>query len=108
MVKKILFFIVFIQPLLMIAQQDYFTFKNDQKKIFVEFDNSGGLIIVPIELNGTKLNFMLDTGASKNIIYNLNGIDSLEIKKGKQFKLKGYGNRNGVNAYVSDNNVLKL
>ncbi|WP_105018445.1 aspartyl protease family protein [Nonlabens tegetincola] len=108
MVKKILFFIVFIQPLLMIAQQDYFTFKNNQKKIFVEFDNSGGLIIVPIELNGTKLNFMLDTGASKNIIYNLNGIDSLEIKKGKQFKLKGYGNRNGVNAYVSDNNVLKL
>ncbi|GAK97269.1 hypothetical protein JCM19294_1315 [Nonlabens tegetincola] len=49
----------------MIAQQDYFTFKNDQKKIFVEFDNSGGLIIVPIELNGTKLNFMLDTGAPK-------------------------------------------
>ena len=58
--------------------QGKFILKNKASSSKIKFELINNLIVFPVEVNGVKLSFLLDTGVSKPIIFNsLEGIDTL-------------------------------
>lgn len=76
------------------------------KKESLSFNSSANLIIIPATVNGTKMNFILDTGSSKSVIFDLTGVDSLNIKKGRVVKYRGLGSEFFFEAYYSPENEI--
>lgn len=88
------------------SQRDFNLSSSGKDKI--RFDLIGDLIIIPVELNGVKLSFVLDTGVSNPILFNLTNIDSIQIKKVETIFLRGLGGGDPLEAVKSKNNHLKI
>ncbi|MFD2291660.1 aspartyl protease family protein [Mariniflexile gromovii] len=89
--------------------QDNFIIQNKHKSDKIKFQLINNLIIVPVEINGVTLSFLLDTGVSKPIIFNyLNVSDTLKIKNTESIFLRGLGEGESVEALKSSNNILKI
>ncbi len=89
--------------------QGKFTIQNKKKSDKIHFQLINNLIIIPVEVNGIKLSFILDTGVSKTIIFNyLNISDSLKIKDPEPIYLRGLGDGDSVEALKSKNNIFEI
>ncbi|WP_242132763.1 retropepsin-like aspartic protease [Aestuariivivens marinum] len=89
--------------------QGKFTVQNKNKSDKVRFKFINNLIVFPVEINGVELSFLLDTGVSKPIIFNiLNISDSLKIKDTELIQLRGLGDGETVEALKSTNNVFRI
>jgi hypothetical protein len=89
--------------------QGKFTIQNKKKSDKIHFQLINNLIIIPVEVNGIELSFILDTGVSKTIIFNyLNVSDSLIIKDLEPIYLRGLGEGESVEALKSRNNIFKV
>ena len=74
--------------------QGEFIVQNKRKSDKIHFKFINNLIVIPVEINGVELSFLLDTGVSKPIIFNfLNLSDSLKIKNTERIYLRGLGRR---------------
>lgn len=85
-------------------------FRLDSSKKYEEihFESVGNLIFLPIEVNGVALNFVLDSGVNKTVIFNLAEADSLEVNDTQEIYLKGLGEKEPFKAIVSRNNSVRL
>ncbi len=85
-------------------------FHISQKKKFekVKFELVNNLMVVPVELNGSKLRFILDTGVSSPILFNLTEQDSIQINKVSQISLRGLGEGEPIEALRSVENTFKI
>ena len=89
--------------------QDKFVIQNKKQSDKIRFKSVNNLIIIPVEINGVTLSFLLDTGVSKPIIFNfLNVSDSLKIKNTTTIHIRGLGGGDTVEALKSTNNVFKI
>lgn len=88
---------------------DGFQFHRASKKRYiVPFTNYNNLIIIEAELNGNKMNLLLDTGVDKTILFGIEG-DEEEIKKNSEkILIKGVSGKKITYAYKNDNNRLKI
>jgi len=90
-----------------LSAQGKFFFNNDvSEKIHFEFISN--LIIIPLEINNVTLSFLLDTGVSRPILFNLTERDSLELKDTKSFYLRGLGGDGQLKALKSSYNRFKI
>jgi len=74
----------------------------------LKFELINNLIIVPIEINGTELTFILDSGVSKPILFNLSESDSVPINNVSEITIRGLGDGEPMKALSSKGNVFKL
>lgn len=89
--------------------QSKFLLPNHLNKDKINFKFVNNLIIIPVEVNGAKLSFLLDTGVRKPIIFSLfKETDSLVLKNTEIVYLKGLGEGEPVEAIKSDNNIIKI
>ncbi|WP_418602718.1 aspartyl protease family protein [Hwangdonia sp.] len=89
--------------------QGKFVIQNKKRSDRIKFKLINNLIVIPVEINGVELSFLLDTGVSKPIIFNfLNVSDTLKIKDTKKIYLRGLGEGESVEALKSRNNVFKV
>lgn len=89
--------------------QSKFVIQNKKKSDKIRFKFINNLIIIPVEINGVELSFLLDTGVNKSIIFNfVNLTDSLQIKDTETFFLRGLGEGEAIKALKSKNNILKV
>lgn len=103
-IKIILCFFVIFQSF---GQSKFVLQKGKYDKIHFELINN--LIVIPVEVNGVKLSFLLDTGVSKPIIFNfLNLTEELRINQTERIFLRGLGEGESVEALKSRNNVFKI
>ncbi len=65
-------------------------------------------MVVPVELNGSKLKFILDTGVSSPILFNITQEDSIQINKVSQITLRGLGEGEPIEALKSVENTFKI
>lgn len=65
-------------------------------------------MVIPIEVNNKKLNFILDSGVGTTILFNIQKRDSIELHNIEQVKLKGLGSEEPVDAILSTNNIFKI
>ncbi|WP_194851050.1 aspartyl protease family protein [Nonlabens antarcticus] len=106
-IKSLLITISCFGALFTYAQKG-FHLPEDVDRLSIPFAKVFNLIVVPMEVNGTPLNFILDTGASKSIIFNLGGVDSLLVAQGKVLQISGYGTSDTFEAYYSENNKINV
>lgn len=104
--KKIYFFIIFLLVSQFVFSQGNFKFLNEKKTISIPFQLANNLIIIPVELNGVKLNFLLDTGVDSTILFSLEEADSITFNDIEKIKIKGLGKGKSIDALHSKNNQL--
>ncbi|MDX1464043.1 MAG: retropepsin-like aspartic protease, partial [Marinirhabdus sp.] len=78
------------------------------RKERIKFELVNNLVIVPVELNGTKLSFLLDTGVNTSLLFSVSENDSLELKNAVSTQIRGLGEGGSIEALKSENNVLKV
>ena len=86
MYRKYLLFLIFsFSSILSIYSQKGFRFQERSKiKQRVSFRLINNLIVIPVEINGQELSFILDTGVNKTIIFNLSKSDSIGLQNPKK------------------------
>ena len=88
--------------------QGNFDFTNNLNKQSISFKLLNNLIVFPIEVNGEKLNFILDSGVGGTVLFNLNARDSIKLNNVKRVKLQGLGGEEPINAAVSRGNTFTI
>lgn len=93
-------------PLLVSGQK----FKMPRHKKFqkVRFELINNLIIIPVQINGSDLTFVLDSGVSKPILFNLSDRDSISINNVSEVTIRGLGDGEPMKALSSMGNVFSL
>lgn len=86
----------------------YFHIPGEQKFEKIHFELINNLIVVPIDVNGAKLSFILDTGVSHPILFNLADQDSIQLNNVSEIELRGLGDGDPIKALRSTGNVFKL
>ncbi|GMN11906.1 hypothetical protein MTsPCn9_32080 [Croceitalea sp. MTPC9] len=74
----------------------------------INFELINNLMIVPVEVNGSKLSFILDSGVSSPILFNLSDQDSIQINNVSKITLRGLGEGEPMEALKSTKNIFKL
>ncbi|MEM9000914.1 MAG: aspartyl protease family protein [Bacteroidota bacterium] len=85
-----------------------FVLPEGQKSQKIRFEFLNNLIIVPLKINGAELSFVLDTGVSKPILFNLSDQDSLQINEVSEITIRGLGDGEPMKALSSKHNNFEL
>ena len=85
-----------------------FAFAEGKKSAKIKFQLINNLIIFPVEVNGTPLSFILDSGVSQPIIFYLRTEDDVEIKNVSTVVIKGLGEGEHIEALKSLKNTFAL
>lgn len=80
--------------------------KESSPKIHFELVNN--LIVIPLEVNGTPLRFILDSGVKKPILFNLTDQDSVALNNVSKISLQGLGEGDPIEALRSTGNVFEI
>ncbi len=86
------------------SQRGFRFFDQNTKFQSTEFQLINNLVVIPIEINGKKLNFIFDTGVNKTIVFNSAKTDTVFFRQNEKFELRGLGTGNPVEAIISKNN----
>lgn len=108
MLKKGLLLICFLCSVVSGYCQEGFLIDKNRRSAKIKFQLVNNLIVLPVELNGVKLSFLLDTGVNTTVLLNIEPGDSLELKNAQKISLRGLGGEELIEAYRSDNNQLRL
>ncbi len=88
--------------------QDGFSLPDGKKKDRIAFEFINNLIIIPVEVNGKSLSFLLDTGVNYTLLFSLYESDSLQINNVTPVKIRGVGSGGDIDALKSVHNSVKI
>lgn len=88
--------------------QDGFRLLDHKKRDAISFKMVNNLVVIPVEVNGTPLSFLLDTGVDNTIIFSLTRNDSIELNNTRSVKLRGLGTGETITALKSENNTITI
>ncbi|MCX2719274.1 aspartyl protease family protein [Lentiprolixibacter aurantiacus] len=74
----------------------------------VRFQLINNLVIIPMEINGAELTFILDSGVSKPILFNLYDQDSLQLNNVAEITINGLGEGTPIKALSSHGNSFRV
>lgn len=98
--------LLFWVPLCGLAQ--HYSLPEGEKHEKIKFEMVNNLIIIPIEVNGVKLSFILDSGVRKPILFNLSDQDSISLNNVSEITLRGLGTGEPIKALRSSGNTFKI
>ena len=90
------------------AQDNSFKIKDNKRSERIKFELSNNLIIIPLEINGVELKFLLDSGVDKTILFSFEEVDSLMLKNTKFIKVRGLSSDEKYSAYKSTGNRIDI
>ncbi len=83
-----------------------FKFQNGRKQQTILFSQIKNLVIIPIYINGKgPFDFILDTGVNPMIVTDSTLKESLKVPYVRSVKVGGYGNFDGVDAFLGATSV---
>lgn len=74
----------------------------------VKFQLINNLIVIPVNVNGSQLSFLLDSGVTSPILFNLSGQDSVQINDVREVAIKGLGEGEPIMGLSSKGNTFKI
>ncbi|ESU25239.1 hypothetical protein FEDK69T_00040 [Flavobacterium enshiense DK69] len=101
-------FVFFLMLFKSVSGQNGFQFVSDKDKIVIPFTFVDNLIIMPVEINGTKLNMLLDSGSEPSIIFSFPENDTIQLYNTKKIKISGLGNEELAEGIFSDKNTANV
>ena len=108
MSKRALHFVIFFVGIAYYGLSQNFHISNKKKFEKIRFEQVNNLIVVPVELNGAELTFILDTGVSSPILFNLTEQDSVQINNVSEITIRGLGEGDPIKALKSTENTIKI
>lgn len=99
---------VLIFTLTMAVNAQQFNLPKGEVAEKVKFELVNNLIIVPMEINGAKLSFILDSGVKKPILFNLSDQDSIQLNNVSEINIRGLGTGDPIKALRSNGNTFKI
>jgi len=99
-------FLMYCCPMVLFSQN--YQLPPGEKFQKVKFKLVNNLIILPIEVNGAALSFILDSGVNKPILFNLSDKDSIQLNKVSEIVIKGLGEGEPIDALSSESNIFKI
>lgn len=90
------------------AQNEFKFYGSNSKSESIRFQLINNLIVIPLNINGKSLSFILDTGVNKTILFNLTKNDSIGLNDVKRLTLQGLGSGKPVEALLSKNNSFRI
>ncbi|MBS3738757.1 retropepsin-like aspartic protease [Mesohalobacter halotolerans] len=91
------------------AQDQGFQFHRDNKRSYkVNFVNFNNLIIMEVKLNGQPMNFLIDTGVDKTVVFGLKEKENILKQTSKKILIKGVSGQHKTFAYKVENNTLSI
>ncbi|RWU07652.1 aspartyl protease family protein [Pedobacter chitinilyticus] len=95
---------LFSTPISVIGQD--FKFQTNRKQQTITFSLVKNLIIIPIYINGKgPFDFILDTGVNPMIVTDSTLKESLKVPYVRNIKIGGYGNFDGIDAFLGATTV---
>lgn len=88
--------------------QSGFQFENRKSSTSLSFQLVNNLIIIPLTVNGVKLNFLLDTGVTETLIFSLDDAKEVAFTRSQSVMMKGFGSKNEFIAYKCKDNQISL
>lgn len=88
--------------------QNGFRIENNKKKVVIPFKFIDNLIIIPIEVNGTVLNFLLDTGVEETILFSLEENEEIVFSNVEKVMFRGIGTNEPFEGLKSSENKLSI
>lgn len=86
-----------------------FQFHKKHKKSYkIKYKAYNNLIILEVKLNGQPMNFLLDTGVDKTVLFGLKDMGGEIKKKSEKIVIKGVSGKKQTFAYKIENNVLEI
>lgn len=98
--------VLFMLPIAMKGQQ--FSLPSNVKYEKLNFELINNLIVIPLEVNGTKLSFVMDSGVSTPILFNLTDQDSIQLRNVSEITINGLGDGEAISALSSTGNFFRL
>ncbi|WBX75460.1 aspartyl protease family protein [Tenacibaculum ovolyticum] len=107
--KRLILYIFVLLLHTSVLSQGKFQFqgKNTDKQE-VSFKLINNLIIIPLEVNGHKLSFILDTGVNKTILFNGVASDSISLNNVNNFFVRGLGSGEAIEVLSSKGNSFRV
>ena len=102
--KIILFLLIFKMALSSVAQSNFSFSDSKMESVNTSFSLVNNMIVISAEVNGKRLSFLLDTGIKTTMLFNLQVVDSVELRNVEVIKLRGLGEGNSINAMKSHGN----
>lgn len=106
--KRVIYIVIFLFGFFFAGKAQSFDLPEGQKYEKVRFELINNLIIIPINVNGAQLSFILDSGVSSPILFSLAEQDSIQINKVSEIKLNGLGEGDPIQALSSRNNNFRI
>lgn len=107
MFKPLIFLILLCFSASLVGQSG-FLLQNSKNKDRIPFRLVNNLPIIEVEVNGTLLSFILDTGVKSTILFSLEDADSLQLRNTSPVRLQGLGSDGSLEALKSLNNIIKV
>ncbi|MEX0312968.1 MAG: retropepsin-like aspartic protease, partial [Allomuricauda sp.] len=108
MKKNLHFFAILFVALPFFVSAQTYKLPKDQKFQKIKFELVNNLMIIPVEVNGSDLKFVLDSGVSRPILFNLSDTDSIQINNVSEVTINGLGDGEPIKALSSMGNSFKL
>ncbi len=108
MKRFFVFIFCFFVPFFSAGAQDIFKIENGKGEFELPFELINDLVVIPVEINGVELSFLLDTGVNATILFSIGAWDSLSLKNSEIIYLRGFGAREPVKALKTFGNEVKI
>jgi len=82
--------------------------KPDKKRYKIGFVNYNNLIIIKVKLNNRSMNFLVDTGVDKTVLFGLEGDEESIKKNSTKILIRGVSGNKKTYAYKNENNLLEI
>lgn len=105
---RLSFLVFFLFVFVTNYSQDGFQWESDKDKIVIPFTFVDNLIIIPVEINNSKLNMLLDSGSEPSLIFSFPENDSIHLFNTKKIKISGLGNEEIAEGVFSENNIANV
>ncbi len=92
----------------LVNSQDHFFITTHKPSYTIPFEFINNMIVIPVEVNGKELSFLLDTGIDNSILFNLKFKDPLILKNTEEIILHGLGEGRSMKAIRSSNNLIRI
>lgn len=105
--RLIICIFIFFTTTLTVAQ-DTFKILRNKKSVTVPFKLVNNLMVIPLEINGKNLSFLVDTGIEKTVLFNLKISDSVRLNYVEQIQMRGLGEGDAIQAFKSRGNLVRI
>ncbi len=91
-----------------IFAQQGFHFEEGKSKVTIPFKFINNLIIIPVQVNGVMMNFLLDTGVEDTVVFSLDDTEELQFANIEKIQIQGLGNALPLDGLKASHNLLNI